>query len=394
MAGEIVIAGSLAQKPLRGGHTWVLLQYVLGLKKLGWSVLFLDRLEPEMCVDDEGRPAAAGESLNLRYFVDVMRGFGLERSCALILGENGSAAGGATAFGLGRGEVLARVREAELLLNVMGYLDDEEILAAARRRVFLDIDPGFGQMWRELGWADVFSGHDDLVTIGGNIGREGCTIPDCGLTWITTSQPIVLDLWPARPPGDGPFTSVGTWRGRYAPIEYAGETYGLRVHEFRKFAGLPAQTGASFELALDIDEAEQRDLTLLETSGWRLVDPLEVASNPWSYQCYIARSGAEFMVAKDVYVRSRSGWFSDRSICYLASGRPAIVQDTGLEDLYPTGDGLLVFRDFEEARAAVAEVSRDRRHHAAAARRVAEECFDSDRVLGRLLDRLGVRARD
>lgn len=392
MAGEIIVAGSLAQKPLRGGHTWVLLQYVLGLKKLGWDVLFLDRLEPEMCVDDEGQSTAPADSLNVRYFVDVMQGFGLERSCALFLNENGGPGGSATVLGLSREEVLARVREAELLLNVMGYLDDEEILAAARRRVFLDIDPGFGQMWRELGWTDIFSGHDDLVTIGGNIGREDCAIPDCGLAWITTSQPIVLDMWPARPLSDGPFTSIGTWRGRYAPIEYEGETYGLRVHEFRKFADLPAQTGASFELALDIDEAERRDLALLEESGWRLVDPLDVASNPWSYQSYIARSGGEFMVAKDVYVRSRSGWFSDRSICYLASGRPVIVQDTGLEGLYPTREGLVAFRNLEEACAAVEEVSKDRQRHAAAARRVAEECFDSDRVLGRLLDQLGVRA--
>ncbi len=392
MAREIVVAGSLAQKPLRGGHTWALLQYVLGLRKLGWNVLFLDRLEPEMCVDDEGQATAPSDSLNLRYFVDVMQGFGLERSCALLLSDNGDTAGRATAFGLSRDEVLARVREAELLLNVMGYVDDEEILAAARRRVFLDIDPGFGQMWRELGLADLFSGHDDLVTIGCNIGRDDCSIPDCGLAWITTSQPIVLDLWPARPPGDGPFTSVGTWRGRFAPIEYQGQTYGLRVHEFRKFAGLPARTGATFELALDIDAAEQRDLALLEKGGWRLVDPLDVASNPWSYQCYIARSGAEFMVAKDVYVRSRSGWFSDRSVCYLASGRPVIVQDTGLNGLYPTGEGLITFRSVEEACAAVDEVSKDRRRHARAARQVAEECFDSDRVLGRLLDQLGVQA--
>lgn len=392
MAGEIVVAGSLARKPLRGGHTWVLLQYVLGLKRLGWEVLFLDRLEAGACVDGEGRSVPPADSLNVRYFLDVMRRFGLEPSCALLLDGDGGPAGNTTFVGLSREETISRLREAELLLDVMGYLDDEELLAAARRRVFLDIDPGFGQMWRELGWADVFAGHDDLVTIGANIGRDDCAIPDCGRDWITTSQPIVLDLWPARPPSDGPFTSVGSWRGRYAPIEYAGETYGLRVHEFRKFAELPARSGVPFELALDIDDAESRDRELLETSGWRLVDPLEVAASPGAYQDYIARSGAEFMVAKDLYVRSRSGWFSDRSICYLASGRPAIVQDTGLDGLYPTGEGLILFRTLDEACAAVEEVSRDRRRHAAAARRVAEECFDSDRVLGSLLDRLGVAA--
>lgn len=392
MAGQIVVAGSLARKPLRGGHAWVLLQYVLGLKRLGWEVLFLDHLEAEACVDGDGRSVPPADSLNLRYFLDVMRGFGLERSCALLIDGNGDGENGVPEVGLSREETISRLREAELLLNVMGYVDDEELLAAARRRVFLDIDPGFGQMWRELGWADVFAGHDDLVTIGSNIGRDDCTIPDCGRDWITTSQPIVLDLWPETPPNDGPFTSIATWRGRYAPIEYAGETYGLRVHGLRKFAALPAKTGAPFELALDIDPVESGDHELLEEGGWRLVDPLEVAASPWSYQTYIARSGAEFMVAKDLYVRSRSGWFSDRSICYLASGRPAIVQDTGLADLYPIGEGLLVFETVDDACAAVEEVSRDRRRHAAAARRVAEECFDSNRVLGRLLDQLGVAA--
>jgi hypothetical protein len=319
-----------------------------------------------------------------------MERFGLAAASALLIGDNGD--GGTIDGRLDRAELLTRVREAELLLNFMGYLDDEEILAAARRRVFVDIDPGFGQMWRALGWADVFAGHDDFVTIGRNIGRRGCTIPDCGLSWITTNQPIVLDQWPAVPPDDGPFTSVGTWRGRYDPIEYEGETYGLRAHEFRKFAELPRLSGARFEMALDIDAAEHGDLELLAANGWTLVDPLRVAADPWSYQAYIAGSAAEFMVAKDVYVRSHSGWFSDRSICYLASGRPVVVQDTGLEGQLPTGEGLFVFRTVEEARAAIEEVSQDHRRHAHAARRVAEECFDSDKVLSRLLDRLGVGA--
>lgn len=392
MAGRIVVAGALAQKPRHGGHTWVFLQYLLGLQRLGWEVLFLDRLEPEMCSDQQGRPAAAARSHNVRYFLEVMERFGLEGSYALLVSDSGGRGAGGPVLGLSRAEVLQRVRESELLINVMGYLGDEEILEAAPRRVFLDIDPGFGQMWHALGWADVFAGHDDFVTIGGNLGRADCTIPDCGLTWITTSQPIVLDLWPVRPPTDGPFTSIGTWRGRYAPIDFEGATYGLRVHEFRKFAGVPKLTGAPFELALDIDEEEERDLALLAENGWNLVDPGAVAADPWSYQSFISRSGAEFMIAKDVYVRSRSGWFSDRSICYLASGRPVVVRDTGLRNLYPTGDGLIAFDSFEGACAAVEEVSRDRRRHAEAARRVAEEYFDSDRVLSRLLGLLGVGA--
>lgn len=386
----IVIAGSIAQRPHNGGHTWVFLQYVLGLRRLGWDVLFVDRLEPGMCVDAHGRSCAPGESLNLRYFRAVMERFGLAGTYSLLLAEDGGGTTSDALCGLDRRQVLARVREAELLLNVMGFLDDPEILAAARRRVFLDIDPGFGQMWRQLGLADVFAGHEDFVTIGRNIGEPDCSIPDCGLAWITTSQPVVLEQWPVAPPAGGAFTSVVTWRGPFAPIEYDGVTYGLRAHEFRKFAGLPRLSGSPFEIALAIDDADRSDLQLLEDNDWTLVAPREAAGDPGAYRDYISRSAAEFMVAKDMYVRSNSGWFSDRSICYLATGRPVVAQDTGLAGNVPTGEGLLAYRTVEEAQVAVEEVSGDWHRHSRAARRVAEECFDSDRVLGSLLGRLGV----
>lgn len=386
MTGRIVVAGSMAQKPCQGGHTWVFLQYLLGLQRLGWDVLFLDRLTPAMFGGDRGGPVSTSGVAHLRYFVEVMERFGLATNCSLF-GESGD-----LLYGRDRRTVLAHVREAELLLNVMGFLDDEEILAAARRRVFLDIDPGFGQMWHALGWADVFAGHDTFVTIGRNLGREGCTVPDCGLPWITTNQPIVLEQWPAWPPAQpgAAFTTVGTWRGRYAPIEYGGERYGLRVHSFRELAALPRLCDATFELALAIDPTEAQDLALLNGNGWRLVDPRRVAADPTAYQGYITRSRGELMIAKDVYVRSRSGWFSDRSICYLASGRPVVAMDTALDGHYPTGEGLLAFGNLEEARAAVEEVVARPLRHARAARCIAEECFDSDRVLGRLLDHLGV----
>src|SRR5215207_7603229 len=245
MGGTIVVAGSLAQRPGQGGHTWVFLQYLLGLKRLGWGVLFLDRLEPEMCVDAAGDPCSFERSWNLAYFLDVMDRFDLTNSFSLVYNQ------GECVVGLPRQKVLERVAAAPFLLNVMGFCADEEILGQARRRVFLDIDPGFPQMWRELGGHDVFLGHDIFVTIGENIGHPDCTIPTCGLSWITTPQPIVLDHWPCQPlDSGGPITSIATWRGNYSPIEYGGKTYGLRVHEFRKFAELPRLTGEQFELAL------------------------------------------------------------------------------------------------------------------------------------------------
>jgi hypothetical protein len=292
--------------------------------------------------------------------------------------------------GVGRRRALEFVASADLLLNVMGFVEDPELLAAARLRVFLDTDPGFGQMWHALELADVLAGHDAHVTIGERIGAPDCAVPDCGLDWITTPQPVVLDQWPAQPPcGAERLTSVASWRGAYGPIEYGGRSFGLRVHEFRRFADLPRRAGGQFELALDIHPADAADAALLRAGGWTLAAPAAVAATPHDYRRYIQGSGAELMVAKNMYVASRSGWLSERSLCYLASGRPVIAQDTGFGELHPCGEGLLAFATPDEAVAAIASVRSDPARHARAARALAEERFGSDRVLGGLLDAVG-----
>jgi hypothetical protein len=281
---------------------------------------------------------------------------------------------------------LKLVETSALLLNVNGFIVDDEVLGRARLRVFLDIDPGFGQMWRELGLHDAFRGHDAYVTVGERIGEPDCTIPTSGLEWITTPQPVLLDLWPVRSDGGERFTSVASWRGPFGPLEYEGKTYGLRVHEFRKFVRLPSLSRQSFEIALDIDPGEVDDLALLRDHGWSLADPSAVAGDPWAYRRYVQQSKAELMIAKNMYVESRSGWFSDRSICYLASGKPVLAQRTGFEERYPTGAGLVAFGTLDEALEGAEEISRDYRRHALAARSLAEEHFDSRKVLGRLLE--------
>jgi hypothetical protein len=370
--GTIVVAGALAQKPRHGGHAWVLLQYLLGFRRLGWDVLFLDRL----VADAADAPTA---------FLRIMREFGLDAQFALLVD------GSTETIGLSRACLKQRVRDSSLLLNITGFVDDDEILGCATKRVFLDIDPGFPQMWHALGLHDPFAGHDAFVTIGCNIGKPNCIIPTCGLDWITTVQPIVLEYWPAMPcASSGRFTSVATWRGANSPVEYLGTTYGLRVHEFRKFAPLPCLTRRSFDLALDIHPSEVSDLALLRRGGWSLMDPRTVADNPSAYRAYVQASAAEFMVAKHMYVATNSGWFSDRSICYLASGKPVLAQDTGLTGTYPVGAGLLTFHTLEDACNGANEVIENYATHARAARHLAEEHFDSDIVLTKLLSRLGV----
>jgi hypothetical protein len=381
----IVIAGSIAQKPREAGHTWVFLQYLLGFVQLGWDVLLLDRLEPEMCRDGSGRLCTAEASEGWAYLLATLKQFDLDKNFCVICDD------GRRYLGLTREAVLERVKNADLLLNFNGFLPEGEIRAAASRRVYFDIDPGFAQMWKETGLHDAFAGHDDFVTIGLNIGQPGCSIPTCGLNWVTTVQPIAIKYWPVQAPlPGGPITAIGAWRGPNAPVEFQGTRYGLRVHEFRKFADIPLKTRRKFSFALDIDPSETADIALLKQGGWTLIHPREAAANPDAYQRFIAESAAEFMSAKNMYVQSKSGWISDRSICYLASGRPVLAQDTEIEKYGPTGKGLLLFSNSDEAVERVRELDADYADHAREARQLAENLFASDRVLPALLKKLNL----
>ena len=389
MTRTALISGALARVPGNGGLAWFHLQLLLGLRRLGWRVLFLDRIEPDECVDAAGRTTAVEDSVNAGWISSVMRRFGLA--------ENWSLETGARVLGAPRDAVLRLADESPLLLNVMGYTRDDEVLRRVRRRVFLDIDPGFPQMWRELGLHDAFAGHDAFVTVGMNVGKPQCAIPTCGLDWVAMPQPVVLEHWPAAEPtradDAAPFTSVGAWRGPNGPVQYRGVTYGLRAHEFRRFIEVPAMcAGSRFEMAFDIHAGDARDAEALARNGWGLVDPMSVVATPEDYRSYVAGSRGEFMVPKQMYVATRSGLLSDRSAYYLASGRPVVARDTGIGGVFPVGEGLLTFSTPEEAAGAVRRIGLDYRRHARAARAVAEECFDSDKVLRRVLGQLGVES--
>jgi hypothetical protein len=362
----IAVAGSIAQRPGRPGHAWVFLAYLLGFRTLGHEVVFVDSLGPE---DD---PA---------WLAEAMAWGGLEGRWAALREEG-------EAVGLSRRRLLEELRGADFLLNVNGFLADPELLEAAPRRVYLDIDPGFGQIWAEQGLADTFAGHDDFVSVGTNLGGPGCTVPTLGREWIATLPPVPLERWPVATPGRG-FTSIASWRGPFGPLEFEGRALGLRVHEFRRFVALPRQVGAEFELALDIDAADVADRALLSRHGWRLLDPLRELADFDSYAAFLRGSAAEIAIAKGLYVGTRGGWFSDRSAAYLASGKPVVAQDTGFGAALPTGSGLLSFGDPDEAVAAVEEVLAQPAAHERAARALAEEHLDARLVLGRLLDRLG-----
>ncbi|HEX6457214.1 MAG TPA: hypothetical protein VF009_11930 [Solirubrobacterales bacterium] len=368
---RVAVGGALAQRPGYGGHAWALLGYLQGFQALGCEVLFLDRLTPETVPD----PVQRGRCV--RWLAEVMEWAGLGDSYSLFLDEG--------TVGLSREDAVAWVGGSTLLLNVMGFVEDPDLLAAAPRRAFLDIDPGFGQMWRALGLADLFVGHDAYVTVGERIGEPDCLVPGCGIEWVTTPHPIVLDQWPVVS-GGSRFTSVGAWRGPYDPVEFEGRRFGLRAHELRKLAALPGEVDAELELALEIDPDDAADREALEENGWRLVDPAAVAADPESYRRYVQGSLAELMVAKGIYADARSGWLGERSLAYLASGKPVLAQETGFGERYPTGEGLLAFSDLEGARAGVEAILADPARHARAAREIAAEHFEAGKVLGRLLE--------
>lgn len=374
MRGErlrILLAGMVAGDPHQGGASWAVLQYVAGLTELGHEVMVVEPVAPE-ALEPGGEVGRYFESLPL------LQGH------AALLGRGGEATAGAA-----YAELLEFARGADLLLNVSGMLRDERLLEAVPVRAFLDLDPGFNQVWETTGSEMGFDRHTHCVTVGVRIGVEDCPIPTLGRNWIPTLPPVALAHWPVAegPPRRAAFTSVGHWRS-YGSVEHGGVRYGQRAHSLRRLFELPRHSPACFELALGIHPDEADDLRALREHGWALLDPYEVAGTPADYAGFVRESKAELGVAKSGYVDSRSGWFSDRSACYLASGRPVAAQDTGFGESLPVGEGLLAFETVEEAAAAVAAIDADYDRHARAARALAEEHLSSRKVLPRLLERL------
>jgi hypothetical protein len=375
---RIFVSGMIAGDPGQGGATWAVLQYVLGLKALGHDVYLVEPIPSESLLPER---APLAESINARYFRDVAGRFGLTTRAALL------GVGTDETIGVAYRELADAARDADLLINISGMLTDPVLIDSIPRRVYLDLDPAFNQLWNAVEHIDMrFDGHTHFVTVGGLIGTPSCSVPTCGRTWKATHQPIVLSEWPVAPENsDAPWTTVGNWRG-YGSITHDGVFYGQKAHSFRRFMDLPARSGAHIRPALMIHPAEEKDLAALRGHRWDLVDPVDVAWSPEAYRVFVQRSKGELGIAKSGYVESRCGWFSDRSVCYLASGKPVIAQDTGFGALLPTGEGLMSFRTADEAAEAIDRVSGDYARHCRLAREIAESCFRSDVVLGALLE--------
>ncbi len=369
----VVVAGALANKPGNGGEAWVRLSWLLGLRALGVETWFAEQIDA----------AACGEQ-HVAWFERVVRRFELDPRAALIDG------GGRVLSGAPPDALDDACARADLLLNVSGNLAFAPLLARPRRRAYLDLDPGYTQLWHAQGaLGDALDRHEELLSVGLALGSDACRLPLGGRRWRTVPPPVPLAEWPAvaEPPVRG-FTTVASWRGGYGRVEHDGRLHGQKAHEFRRFADVPRTSRADCEVALDIHPGDAADARLLADGGWRLADPRAVAGNPDAFRAYVQGSTAELSPAQGIYVETRCGWLGDRTTRYLASGRPAIVQATGLPPAFETGEGLLTFRTPDEAVAAIAAVLAEPERHARAARRLAEERLDAARVIGALLEDL------
>src|SRR5688572_12383700 len=374
---RILVSGMIGAVPNHGGATWAVLQYLLGFARLGHEVTFVEEVKQGATAVDAS-PGAA-------YMRDVARRFDLDGHWALL------AAGTRATAGLGHEQLRAAARGADVLFNISGILTDEDLVSPVPVRVYVDLDPAFNQLWHASGIDMRFDGHTHFVTVGQAIGSPDCPVPTSGIDWIPTVPPVVLEHWPRAHEGEGAgagaFTTVGNWRG-YGSVEHDGQHYGQKAHSMRELMSIPTRTDAILRPALDVHPGETPDLEALDRNGWQLLDPAAVAHDPDSYRGFVAGSLAEFGVAKSGYVLSRCGWFSDRSACYLASGRPVLAQDTAFPRFLPTGEGLLAFTGVDDAVAGIEEIRGAYELHADAARALAETHLDSDRVLTHLLDRV------
>ncbi len=374
---RIIVTGLVGQYAF-GGVAWDYLQYVAGLQQLGHDVWYLE--DTEIWPYDPIKATITDDcSYNVNYLRTVMERLNLGDQWTYRNGANGSHHGRPEA------DLLAFCRDADVFLNISGCGWMRPAYAAIPRRVFLDSDPLFTQVNFK---PDVLRTHNFHFSFAENIGQPDCRIPTLGLRWRTTRQPVVLDWFPfSTAPHRDYWTTVMNWVS-YKPVTHGGETWGQKDVEFGKFFDLPARTSQKIELACGLGPGKKRPTDLLLAKGWQIVEPDEKLPDPWTYRDYLAASKGEWSVAKEGYVKSRSGWFSCRSACYLALGRPCVLQDTAWAKVYPTGLGLLAFHTLDEAAAALDRVAGDYENHRRAARRLAEEYFDARRVLDQLLDEL------
>lgn len=401
---RIVVAGSLATHPY-AGMAWMHMQIAVGLQRLGHDVYYIEATST-WPYDPVRRAKVNDCDYAVPYLARVAESFGMSGRWGFRQSFSDK-----RWFGMSRRQAEDLLLTADAVLNVSGAtrLRTKEDLKVGCL-VYLGTDP----VYHEVGFANgdtaarrTIDQHDYMVTYGENIGTPACPIPPLPRLKARTRQPVLVDLWQNGLPSKCEFTTVCNWKQEGHDIEFSGETYYWSKHrEFLKFLDLPNWTSQPIELAMGLVDASEvrpgsgemipavgmttEERHLLDQHGWRLTNAHTFTIDPWSYRDYLKASRGEFTVAKDQNARLRSGWFSERSACYLAAGRPVVTQDTGFGRVLPTGEGLFAFNTTEEAVAAFESINSDYLRHSRAARAIAEEYFRAEKVLSKLLEDLGL----
>ena len=374
---RIIVTGYMIRYPV-GGNLLAFAYYLIGLRRLGHQVVYVEESGwPFSCFDPNSGNWQDDPAAGISIVQSMIAEAGLDETVVYVNAEK------RIVHGTGWPELKEMLRSADLLLNVGGvcWLPEFDLCP---RRAMVDMDPFFTQVGK-FGGA-IASNHHTHFTYGGNIGKPDCNVPTAGIDWIPTVPPVVVDHWTVESAGAGaPLTTIAHWNA-YGSVKWQGETYGQKDVEFLRLIDVPAKTSQPIELA--VSGAPRDIVDRFSESGWLIRDPAQdITKTLDSYRAYISRSKGEFSAAKSAYVKTRSGWFSDRTICYLACGLPAILQDTGFTDFFPVGEGILVFKTPEEAMTGIEDINRRYQAHCRAARSFADEFFDSGKVLRDLLNR-------
>jgi hypothetical protein len=369
------ISGMVAGDPGQGGASCAVFQWIVGLRRAGFDVVLVEPV------------VGAGQALarTAAYFEAVTARAGLAGRAAMMRRRTGEV------LGMAPEGLAGLASRAELLVNVSGMLPLAPPFDTIPARIYLDLDPAFNQLWQAADGVDMrMGGHTHHVTVGTRVGQPDCLVPTLGIDWITTLPPVDLEWWPvATGIEHDALTTVGNWRS-YGSIHHNGLQFGQKAHSVRDLLALARRSPKPLRPALAIHPAEVDDLGRLTEHGWQLLDPVAVAGDPDRYRQFVQGSWGELGIAKSGYIVSRSGWFSDRSACYLASGRPVIAQDTGFADALPVGEGLLAFSDVDEAVDGIGRVVADYDAHRRAARCIAETHLEAGAVVRRMLERAGL----
>jgi len=380
MATVVISPYDVANYPQGGGHFWVYLQYVLGLRLLGHDVYWLEAFR------SKGREEL--EAAALATFQARMEQYGLRGKCVLYRTQSKepSPEPPEEYLNMTRGEAEAIFERADLLLN-FHYAISPALLPYFQRTALVDIDPGLLQFWMTRGQLRV-PDHNFYFTIGEGVGRSGEKIATGGPRWIHIWPAVCLERWPYTfDPCCEAFTTVSTWDSSDWVVDRDKSYENTKRVAFLPFADLPGFTRQPLELALVLrTERDMEERKKLENCGWRIRHACEVASTPEMYQAYIQRSRGEFSCAKPSYIKLQTSWISDRTLCYLASGKPAVVQNTGASSFLPNGEGMFRFSSLQEAADALEAVNTDYRRHSEAARQIAETYFDSKHVVREILN--------